>query len=328
MIDSSTMSGQVIHQLRHHCLQMNFGSLFLAELTLRRTGPSDREREQIFFRQRSKISLSMLMPPCRAAIRLSLFVLAIALVCTAQTPEERMTGKSATGKVSWEVRSPADNRSSSTIWLWPDDQKDKATQLGGSQDAEPQAIEFSAEDAWILVERHLSSGSIFSFYRKQADGIYTEDKSAEAFFDDGEMDKVATSEQVDRSSVGFEKWAGGFGPNAFVFSWNARLSRRGPDTFFLLCRGWRGVYDLQKHAVVKTLVSARILTASEAEEEALNANYRQLRNLLDESGKENLRIEELAWLKKRDAIKNQQERLEFTSARVSELEDRMQKLRK
>jgi uncharacterized protein YecT (DUF1311 family) len=75
-------------------------------------------------------------------------------------------------------------------------------------------------------------------------------------------------------------------------------------------------------------VPARILTASEVEEEHPNENYRQLRSLLDKAGKESLRVEELAWLKKRDAIKNPQEKLEFTRARVNDLQDRTEKLRK
>jgi len=240
------------------------------------------EREQTFFGQSLEIRFPRLMPPCKAVMPLCLLVLAIASICPAQAQEEPMTGKSATGNITWEIRPPADNRSDSTIWLWPDGQKDKATQLGGSQDAEPQTIDFSVDDAWIVVQRHLSSGSVFSFYRKQADGSYTEDESAEDFFDNGGIDKMATSEQVDRSSVGFEKWTDGFGPYAFAFSWNARLSRRGPDTFLLLCRGWRGVYDLQKHAVVKTLEPSKILTASDVEEDDLNEDYRQLRSLLVE----------------------------------------------
>jgi uncharacterized protein YecT (DUF1311 family) len=96
----------------------------------------------------------------------------------------------------------------------------------------------------------------------------------------------------------------------------------------LLCRGWRGVHDLQKHAVVKTLEPSRILTATEIAEDDLNEDYRLLRTLLDEAGKESLRVEELAWLSERDAIKNPQERLEFTNARVASLEDRIHKLRK
>jgi len=68
--------------------------------------------------------------------------------------------------------------------------------------------------------------------------------------------------------------------------------------------------------------------SSEIAGDDLNEDYRLLRSLLDEAGKESLRVEELAWLNKRDAIKNPQERLEFTNARVASLEDRIHKLRK
>jgi hypothetical protein len=215
-------------------LEMKGGSLFFGELTFGRIGQSDREREQTAFGQSPEGWFSLPMALYRAAMPFCLLVLAIAPIGPARAQEEPVTGKSPTGMLNWEIRPPADNRSTSTIWLWPNGQRDKATQLGGSQDAEPQTIEFSADDAWIVVQRHLSSGSIFSFYRKQADGSYTEDEAAEDFFENGGIDRMATSEQVDRSSVGFEKWVDGFGPYAFVFSLNARLSRRGPDRFFLL----------------------------------------------------------------------------------------------
>ena len=64
------------------------------------------------------------------------------------------------------------------------------------------------------------------------------------------------------------------------------------------------------------------------EEQDLNETYGKLRSLLDESGKESLLVEELALLKKRDAIKSPQEKLDFTTARVIELQDRIEKLRK
>jgi len=306
---------------------MNFGYLFFRESTLGRIRPSGWECEQTFFGQSPKIRFSRLMRPCRAAMPVCLLFLAIAPICLVQAQEGPIRGKSASGNISWEMRPSADNTGTWTFWLWPDGQSQKATQLG-SPDARPERIEFSSDDAWIVVQRHLSSGSIFSLHRKQDDGSYSEDKFAEDFFDNGGIDKIATSEQVDRSSVGFEKWTDGFGPYAFVFSWNARLSRRGPDTFFLLCMGWRGVYDLQKHEVVKTLEPSRILTLSQGAEEDLNEAYSQLRSLLDEAGKERLRVEELAWLHKREAIKNPEERLEFTTSRVGELEDRIHKLRK
>jgi hypothetical protein len=260
-------------------------------------------------------------------VPICLLVSMIAPMCPAQT-EQPITGKSATGNISWEIRPPADNRGLSTVWLWPDRQKDKATQLEGADIPGVQDIEFSADDAWIVIQGHLSSGSFFSFYQKQADGSYAEDKPAEDFFENGKIEKTATSEQVDRWSVSFEKWTDGFGPYAFIFSWSARLSRRGADTYFMHCSGWRGVYDVQKHAVVKTLEPCRITTASEDAERELNENYRELRSLLDEQSKESLRVEELAWLRKRDAIKNLREKTDFTNARVTELEDRIHKLRK
>jgi uncharacterized protein YecT (DUF1311 family) len=66
---------------------------------------------------------------------------------------------------------------------------------------------------------------------------------------------------------------------------------------------------------------------SEEAEEALNEDYRQLRSLLDDAAKERLRVEEVAWLSKRDAIKNPQERCDFTNTRVTELENRIQALK-
>jgi len=89
------------------------------------------------------------------------------------------------------------------------------------------------------------------------------------------------------------------------------------------CSGWSGVYDLQKYAVAKTLDPGRITTAGEDAEETLNQVYRELRSLVDEQDKESLRVEELAWLNKRDAIKNPQEKTDFTSARWDELGNRV-----
>ena len=311
---------------------MKIRSFLFGELTVGRIGLCDWEREQTFFAKRPRISFSLPMPPWKTVIPVCVLILAIARVCAAQTQEEESTtGKSATGNLSWEIRPAADNRSSPTIWLWPDDQEKKAAQLGGPQDAWPRGVEFSANDEWIVVTRHLSSGNFFSFYRKRADGSYVQDSAGgdeepvAGFF---KIERTVTKDQIDRWSANFENWESSFGSAAFAFSWSARLSRRGPDTDFLRCTGWRGVYDLQKHAVIKTLVAARILTASELEEEDLNENYRQLRSLLGEADKESLRVQELAWLEKRDAIKNPQERLEFTTARVNELQDRIEKLRK
>ena len=69
-------------------------------------------------------------------------------------------------------------------------------------------------------------------------------------------------------------------------------------------------------------------TAAEDAEATLNDIYHKLRSLLDEPAKESLRVEELAWLKKRDEIKDPQEKTDFTNARCDELGDRIQKLRK
>jgi hypothetical protein len=189
-------------------------------------------------------------------------------------------------------------------------------------------IAFSADDAWIVVQSQLSSGSYFSFFRKQADGKYAEDAPAEKFFENGQMEKTATVGQVDRWSVNFEQWAHGFERYAFIFSWSARLSRRGPDSYFMRYSGCRGVYDLQSRTVVKTLERGKMTTAGQDAEARLNDIYRGLRSLLDEPGKESLRVEELVWLKKRDEIENPREKTDFTNARCDELGDRIQKLRK
>ena len=85
-------------------------------------------------------------------------VLVFAPFCSAQG-DESTQGKSATGKISWEIRPPADNRASSTIWLWPDDQKDKATQL--TETPTFNQIAFSADDAW---EKITAGASLLQIY--------------------------------------------------------------------------------------------------------------------------------------------------------------------
>ena len=140
----------------------------------------------------------------RGAITLGsiwLIALAIPPFSPAQT-ETPVSGKSATGKITWEFRPPTDNKASETIWLWPGHDKEKATQLGGSQDAPPIGLEFSKDDAWIVVSRHLSSGALFTFYQKGADGKYLESKEDEG--SDGPVpgffksEKTVTADQVDR----------------------------------------------------------------------------------------------------------------------------------
>jgi hypothetical protein len=247
---------------------------------------------------------------------------AAAVISIAQAGQP-LTGTSSTGKIKWEIRG-------ATIWLWPDDQKEKATQLGGPRDTQPLAIEFSPNDGWIVLLRHLSSGNFFSFYRKSTDGGYIEDSAGgdeepvAGFF---KVEKTVTKDQIDRWSANFENWDTGFGPAAFVFSWSARLSK-GPDNYFMQYTGWKGVYDLEKHAVVRTLSRGKVLTQTQLSEQELNTDYRELRNLLDTAAKESLRLEQVDWLKKRDALKIRQEKVEFTMARVSELEERIAKLKK
>ena len=241
---------------------------------------------------------------------------------TAQTGQP-VTGKSSTGKIGWEIRG-------ATIWLWPDDQKDKATQLGGPGDAQPLAIEFSQNDGWIVLLRHLSSGNFFSFYRKSTDGSYVQDNAGgdeEPVADFFKVEKTVTKDQIDRWSANFENWDTSFGPAAFVFSWSARLSK-GPDNYFMRYTGWRGTYDLEKHAVVRTISPGKILTQTELSEQELNTEYRELLDILDAAAKESLRLEQAEWLKKRDTFKSRQEKVEFTMARVSELERRIAKLKK
>jgi hypothetical protein len=247
---------------------------------------------------------------------------AVAVISIAQTGQP-VTGKSSTGKIRWEIRG-------ATIWLWPDDQKDKATQLGGPRDAQPLAIEFSPNDGWIVLLRHLSSGNFFSFYQKSTNGSYVQDSAGgdeepvAGFF---KVEKTVTKDQIDRWSANFENWDTSFGPAAFVFSWSARLSK-GPDNYFMQCTGWRGVYDLEKHAVLRTLSPGKVLTQTEVSEQELNTDYRELRDLLDTAAKESLRLEQVEWLKKRDALKSRQEKVEFSMARVSEFEERIAKLKK
>jgi hypothetical protein len=253
-----------------------------------------------------------------------LLIVAAVTISSAQT-EQAVTGKSATGKITWEIRG-------TTIWLWPDDQKEKAAQLGGpNSDVFPLGVEFSPNDEWIVVPRHLSSGNFFSFYQKRADGSYVQDSAGgdeEPVADFFKVEKTVTDNQIDRWSANFKNWDTSFGPAAFVFSWSARLSSRGPDNSFMSCTGWRGVYVLEKHAVVRTLSPGKVFTQTELTEQELNADYRDLRNLLDAAAKDSLRLEEVEWLKKRDAIKSPQERLEFTMARVGEFEERIAKLKK
>ena len=257
-----------------------------------------------------------------------LFTLASTLNCSAET-ESGDSGKSSTGKISWEFRTPSGSISPQ-IWLWPTDHKDKAVRLAGDEDTSAFGVEFSQNDDWIVVSRHLSSGNFFSFYHRTADGSYEEaagggDDEPVPGFD--EIQKTVPKDKIDRWTASFIKWDTDFGQNAFVFSWTARLEK-GQDRSFKHFLGWTGVYDLAKGAIVRTLSPGKVVTETDLQEEQLNDNYRELRGLLDPKAKEALRLEELDWLKKRDAIKTSPEKLEFTTARADQLQERIEKLKK
>lgn len=260
-------------------------------------------------------------------VQLCFLTLGIVPFATAQT-QLLAQGKSGTGKISWEIRLDNNNY---TLWLWPDGHKDQATQVGSAEDAMPVAATFNGDDTWLVVTRHLSSGQLFSIYRKDAAGSYSEpggqddeDDPVPGFF---KVEKTVTGNDIDRWSVNFDKWDPSFGSSAFVFSWTARLNK-GPDGYFRRFVGWQGVYDLEKRAVVKSLSPGTVFTQTELSEKSLNQDYRELRGMLDATDQQKLRQEQLEWLKKRDAIKTLQEKLELTLVRVEEFEDRIAKLKK
>jgi hypothetical protein len=138
------------------------------------------------------------------------------------------------------------------------------------------------------------------------------------------IQKMVPHDQIDRWTANFVRWDPTHGPCAFVFSWDARLDK-GPDSFFRHCLGWTGVYDLQKQAIVQTLSSGKVVTQTELEEQYLNDNYRELRDRLNPKAKDSLQLEEREWLKKREAIKSLQEKVECTVARVDALTTRISK---
>jgi hypothetical protein len=260
-------------------------------------------------------------------VRFCFLSLGLAPLATAQT-EVISRGKSGTGRIFWEIRLENNNY---TLWLWPDGHKDQATQLGSTEDAMPVAVTFNGDDTWLVVTRHLSSGQLFSIYRKNAAGSYSEqggqdddDEPVPGFF---KVEKTVADNDIDRWSVHFDNWDPSFGSSAFVFSWTARLNK-GPDGNFRHFIGWQGVYDLEKRGVVKTLSPGKVFTQTELSEKSLNQDYRELRGMLDATAQQKLRQEQLEWLKKRDAVNTSQEKLELTMARVEELEDRIAKLKK
>ena len=232
-------------------------------------------------------------------------------------------GQSATGRISWEFRFPG-----SQIWLWPDDHKEKATRLGGDREPPASGVQFSQNDEWIVVSRQIGCSKFFSFYHQKPDGSYEPLQTGDA----GEpvpgfahVQNIVPKDQLESWTANFIRWDPSFGPSAFVFSWNAVL-HQGPDNFFRHCLGWTGVYDLQKRAIVQILSTGKVVTETELVEQFLNDNYRELKNLLDAKGKESLQVEENDWLKRREAIKSLQEKVECTVARADALKVRISKL--
>ena len=151
-----------------------------------------------------------------------------------------------------------------------------------------------------------------------------EDAPVPGFF---KVEKTVTDNDIDRWSVNFDRWDPSFGPSAFVFSWTARLKRVRMAISGTLI-GWQGVCDLEKRAVIKILSPGTVFTQTELSEKSLNEDYRELRGMLDATAQQKLQQEQLEWLKKRDATKTSQEKLELTMARVEEFEDRIAKLKK
>ncbi len=105
------------------------------------------------------------------------------------------------------------------------------------------------------------------------------------------------------------------------------MSQKWPDGDFHRFGGWRGVYDLQKRAVVRILDQGKMETASEKADGELNGVYDALRGLLDAKGAEQLKIEEEAWLKQRDAIKDPAEKLSFVQERADALLNQINRLK-
>lgn len=212
----------------------------------------------------------------------------------------------------------------------PED-REKFTREIEAEDETVMGVAFNKDDTWIVVFHHLSSGNYFSFYHRSDNGSYVEDKELGGTdepvpgFIDGQKVPAA---QIDRWTAGFEGWDISFGPAAFIFSFSARLTERGPDGSFEQFVGWRGVYDRQKKALVKILSQGRVFTRTELAEKELNDKYPELQALLEPSARSKLRLEEIEWLKKRDSIEDLRQKLEFTEARVAEFESRVAALKK
>jgi Lysozyme inhibitor LprI len=245
---------------------------------------------------------------------------------------ETNSGQSESGKISWELRSLADNNSiEETVWIWPKGLPDQAVSLG--QVDHFSGVHFSSDDSWILIGDGLSDGSFITVYQRKAGFEYSPD---EIHSPDDIQSSIAVAaltphrragqkidDLIDRDSVFFKGWAPEYGKYAFFVGFYARMSEKGPDRHFLRFLGWKGVYDLQKGAVVKILNRGKIETDSDLSDQDLNQVYGELRGLLDAKGKERLKIEEEAWLKKRDAITDPEEKLSFVMERIEALQSQV-----
>jgi hypothetical protein len=257
-----------------------------------------------------------------------------ALVLVGATPSGRTqqaetnSGQSESGKISWELRPPADNKSSETLWIWPKGVPDQAVSLGEVNHFS--GVHFTGDDAWILVGDGLSSGSFITVLQRKAGFQYSvsSENDIQSSIETAALTPHRRAGQkiedlVDRDSLSFEGWAPGHGNYAFVVGFYARMSERGPDRDFLRFSSWSGVYDLQKGVVVKILDQGKIETVSDRSDRDLNQVYGELRGLLDAKGKERLKIEEEAWLKKRDAIRDPGKKLLFVTERIEALQSRI-----
>jgi len=241
---------------------------------------------------------------------------------------ETNSSRSESGKISWELRPPIDNKSSETLWIWPKGLPDQAVSLGGVNHFS--GVHFTSDDAWIVVGDGLSSGSFITVWQRKggfqysassADDIQSSIETAALTPHRRAAQKI--EDLFERDGISFEGWAPEYGTYAFFVGFYAQMSERGSDGDFLRFSGWSGVYDLQKHAVVKILDQGKIETVSDHSDRELNQVYGELRGLLDAKGRERLKLEEEAWLRKRDAIRNREQRLSFVTERIELLQSRI-----
>jgi hypothetical protein len=240
-----------------------------------------------------------------------------------------ISGQSESGKISWELRPPVNPKTiESTLWIWSKGFPDQAVSLGEVDHFG--GVHFTSDDAWILVGNGLSSGSFITAWQRKAGFRYSESNEIDigSSIETAALTPLCRAGQkiedlIDRDSFDFESWAPEYGKYAFVVGLSVRMSQKWPDGDFHRFGGWRGVYDLQKRAVVRILDQGKMETASEKADGELNGVYDALRGVLDEKGAEQLKIEEEAWLKQRDAIKDPAEKLSFVQERVIALDSRI-----